>query len=104
MIFPFTFIMIVDRLGVQRRSTPTEAFFARPATARQWIEPLAAVAFFVGLAVNLWIPDLVPAGFIQQVPIPFLGALISAVLYATLAVRSRPATERSTVAAEARSD
>ncbi len=87
-IFPFTFIMLVDWIMVQRRSVPAEAFFERPSTPAQWIDPPAAIAFFVGLAFNLWIHLVLPAGLIHQLPIPYVGALIAAALYALLAVKS----------------
>jgi purine-cytosine permease-like protein len=84
-IFPFTFIMLVDWILVQRRATPAEAFFERPRTGWDWIDPLAGAAFFIGLAFNLWIHHLLPAGLNHQVPIPFVGALLSAALYAAVA-------------------
>ncbi|MBV9334560.1 MAG: cytosine permease, partial [Solirubrobacterales bacterium] len=48
-IFPFTFIMLVDWLFVQRRDTPAEEFFERPRRLTDWIDPVAGIAFFVGL-------------------------------------------------------
>ena len=87
-IFPFTLIMLVDWIMVQRRSTPAEEFFERPRTLAQWINPPAVIAFFLGLAFNLWIRLVLPAGLVHQVPIPYVGALISAGLYALLARRS----------------
>lgn len=89
-IFPFTFIMLVDWIWVQRRRTPVETFFEKPRTLAQWIDPPAAAAFLVGLVFNIWIHKIAPAGFNHQVPIPFVGALISAALYAVLALRSPP--------------
>lgn len=88
MIFPFTFIMLVDWIMVQRRSTPAEEFFERPRTLAQWINAPAVLAFFIGLAFNLWIHLVLPAGLVHQVPIPYVGALISAGLYALVASRS----------------
>ncbi len=87
-IFPFTFIMLVDWILVQRRCTPADEFFQRPRTLTQWIDPLAAVAFALGLAFNLWIHLVLPAGLVAQLPIPYVGALLSAALYALLALRS----------------
>jgi purine-cytosine permease-like protein len=84
-IFPFTFIMLVDWILVQRRSTPAEDFFERPRKATDWIDPIAGIAFFVGLAFNLWIHLVLPASLNNQLPIPLVGALISAMLYAMLA-------------------
>ncbi len=83
-IFPFTFIMLVDWILVQRRATEAETFFQRPRTLSQWIDPVAGVTFFVGLAFNLWIHLVLPASLTDQLPIPLVGALLSAVLYAGL--------------------
>jgi purine-cytosine permease-like protein len=106
-LFPFTFIMLVDWIWVQRRRTPTDAFFERPRTLTQWISPLAGVAFVIGLAFNIWFGDIAPAWFDNQVPIPFVGALLSAAVYAGLAVwrpaglarllpgAAKPASERA---------
>jgi purine-cytosine permease-like protein len=108
-IFPFTFIMLVDWIMVQRRATPAEDFFERPTAPVHWIDPPAAIAFFVGLAFNLWIHLVLPAGLVAQVPIPYVGALISAGLYALLALRSphrvsreRAAQSRSRASASVR--
>jgi purine-cytosine permease-like protein len=84
-IFPFTFIMLVDWILVQRRATPEDAFFERPRRLVDWIDPVAAVAFCIGLAFNLWIHLILPASLNHQLPIPFVGALLSAALYAALA-------------------
>jgi purine-cytosine permease-like protein len=96
-IFPFTFIMLIDWILVQRRATPAEEFFERPRKATEWIDPIAGIAFFVGLAFNIWAHLVLPASLNDQMPIPFVGALISAVLYAGLGrlsphrARRRPA-------------
>jgi purine-cytosine permease-like protein len=87
-IFPFTLIMLVDWIMVQRRATPAEEFFEKPQAPVHWIDPPAAIAFFVGLAFNLWIHLVLPAGLVQQVPIPYVGALLAGGLYALLALRS----------------
>jgi purine-cytosine permease-like protein len=84
-IFPFTFIMLVDWIVVQRRATPAEAFFDRPRRAVDWIDPPAAVAFFLGLAWNLWIHKVLPSSLDLQLPTPFVGAIIAAAVYAALA-------------------
>jgi purine-cytosine permease-like protein len=94
-IFPFTFIMLVDWIVVQRRATPDDAFFERPRRAVDWIDPVAGGAFFLGLAFNLWIHLILPAWLNHQLPIPFIGALLPAAVYAALAPisphRVRPA-------------
>jgi hypothetical protein len=65
------------------------------------------VAFVIGLAFNIWFGDIAPAWFDNQVPIPFVGALLSAAVYAGLAVwrpaglarllpgAAKPASERA---------
>ncbi len=85
-LFPFTFIMLVDWIWVQRRQTPAEAFFRHPRTLADWISLPAAVAFAIGLAFSIWFHEVAPAWFNDQVPIPFVGALLSAAVYAALAV------------------
>jgi purine-cytosine permease-like protein len=101
-IFPFTFIMLVDWILVQRRATPAEAFFERPRMLTEWINPAAAAAFFLGLAFNLWAHLILPAAANHQLPLSFVGALLAAGLYAVLALLSprtvsapRRATTRS---------
>jgi purine-cytosine permease-like protein len=89
-IFPFTFIMLVDWLLVQRRDTPEDAFFERPHRLSEWLDPVAAVAFAVGVAFNIWIHLVLPAVLNHQMPIPLVGALISAALYALIAPRFSP--------------
>jgi len=81
--------MLVDWVWVQRRRTPAEAFFEHPRTLPQWISPLAGIAFAVGLAFSIWFGDIAPAWFNNQVPIPFVGGLLSA---AVLRRASRLAT------------
>ncbi len=83
-IFPFTFIMLVDWIVVQRRATATEAFFDRPRTLTDWIDPIAGLAFVVGLAFNIWIHLVLSTTLNQQMPIPLVGALLSALIYAAL--------------------
>ncbi len=84
-IFPFTFIMIIDWILVQRRATPAEAFFDKPRRWTDWLDPVATVAFLVGLAFNLGAVHVLPHGFTNQVPLPFVGALLSAVVFVALA-------------------
>ncbi len=78
--------MLVDWIWVQRRRTPADAFFEHPHSLPQWISPPAAVAFAVGLAFSIWFGDIAPAWFDNQVPMPFVGGLLGAAIYAGLAV------------------
>ena len=90
--------MLVDWLLVQRRSTPSEVFFERPRTVLDWINPAAAVAFFIGLAFNLWAHLILPTVANEQLPLSFIGALIAAALYAgfaRLSPRAVPSRRRA---------
>jgi purine-cytosine permease-like protein len=89
-LFPFTFIMLVDWIYVQRRATPTEAFFRAPRSLPEWLSLPAAFAFAIGCAFSIWFHDVAPGWFNDQVPIPYIGALLSGVVYGAIAV-ARPA-------------
>ena len=84
-LFPFTFVMLVDWLYVQRRATPVDEFFVRPHALSGWLALPAGVAFAVGCAFSIWFHLIAPAWFNDQVPAPFVGALISAAIYAAIA-------------------
>ncbi len=87
-IVPFTFIMLVDWLWVQRRKTPADAFFAHPETPREWVNWASIIAFAAGLAFCLWGADLAPGAFATVLPLPVVGGLVSAVIYALWRVRA----------------
>jgi purine-cytosine permease-like protein len=89
-LFPFTFIMLVDWIYVQRRATPTEAFFRAPRSLPEWLSLPAAFAFAIGCAFSIWFHVIAPGWFNDQVPIPYIGALLSGVVYGAIAV-ARPA-------------
>lgn len=99
-IVPFTFIMLVDWLWVQRRKTPADAFFAHPETSRDWVNWASIIAFAAGLAFCLWGADLAPGAFATVLPLPVVGGLVSAVIYALWRVRaphrSEPVKEQET--------
>ncbi len=86
-LFPFTFVMLADWLYVQRRATPAEAFFRTPRSWPEWLSLPAAGAFSIGCAFSIWFGDIAPSWWVNQIPTPFVGALISGGLYAVLAVR-----------------
>ncbi|MCY0879627.1 MAG: cytosine permease [Firmicutes bacterium] len=85
-IIPFTFIMLVDWIWVQRRRTPVDAFFAKPRTSRGWWSWPAVIAFGVGLVVSIWGGDWLPGLFTTVLPLPVVGGLISALIYGAWAV------------------
>ncbi|AUW93817.1 hypothetical protein BXT84_07575 [Sulfobacillus thermotolerans] len=86
-IVPFTFIMLVDWLWVQRRRTPAEAFFTHPEKPEDWMNWPSIVAFAAGLAFSLWGARLAPDLFATVLPLPVVGGLVSAVIYALWRVR-----------------
>lgn len=80
-IFPFTFIMLVDWISVQRKRTPVAAFYDRPTTSAGWLALPAMLAWLVGFALNYWGADFLPPFFYNTLPLPVVGSLVSAVLY-----------------------
>lgn len=92
-IVPFTFIMLVDWLWVQRRKTPANAFFTHPETPRDWVNWASIIAFAAGLAFCLWGADLAPGAFATVLPLPVVGGLVSAVIYALWRVRAPDRSE-----------
>ncbi len=85
-IIPFTFIMLVDWLWVQRRQTPVAAFFAQPRTGHDWWSWPAVIAFAAGLIVCIWGGDWLPGLFTTVLPLPVIGGLFSALIYAGWAI------------------
>ncbi len=91
-IIPFTFIMLVDWVWVQKKKTPASAFFEKPDTARGWWNWPAIIAFVIGLLISVdggvWFPRL----FTVVLPTPVVGGVVSALIYALWAI---PLTRRS---------
>lgn len=76
--------------GQRHRAGPdthAEEFFERPRQLTEWIEPAAGIAFFVGLAFNLWVQLILLSGLNNQLPIPLVGAPLAALIYAVLGQR-----------------
>jgi purine-cytosine permease-like protein len=89
-IIPFTFVMLVDWLYVQRRRTPAEAFFEHPRTLHQRIEPSAIIAVAVGFVLAFWGDQFLPGFFYNTLPLPVFAALVSALLYGLAATFWHP--------------
>lgn len=81
-IIPFTFIMLVDWVWVQRKKTPATAFFDPPRTAQDWWRWSAVIAFGVGLVISIWGSNWFPILFATALPLPVVGGLVSALIYA----------------------
>jgi purine-cytosine permease-like protein len=88
-VFPFTFVMLADWLFIQRRQTPTEAFFERPRGLLDWFAWPGAVAFALGFVISAWGDRFLPAFFSTDLPLPVVGSLIAAAVYVVLAMPLR---------------
>jgi purine-cytosine permease-like protein len=84
---PFTFVMIVDWIYVQRRRTQADAFFDPPRSLRDRVVPSAIIAVIVGFVVGFWGSDFLPGFFYNVLPLPVVAGLVAAAFYAAAAVR-----------------
>jgi purine-cytosine permease-like protein len=101
-IIPFTFVMLVDWLYVQRRRTPAAAFFVAPRRMADRVVPSAIVAVAVGFVLGYWGDDFLPGFFYNTLPLPVVAGLVAAGLYGLAAYLWRPpqaAPEPATAAA-----
>lgn len=97
-IIPFTFVMLVDWVWVQRRATPAHAFFDPPRLARDWWNWPAVVSFVIGLIISIFGAQWLPGLFTTVLPLPVVGGIVSAIIYAVWKIPGRshaPATVRS---------
>ncbi len=85
-IIPFTFVMLVDWVWVQRKRTPASAFFERPQTPRAWWSWSAVIAFAVGVVISIWGGAWLPGLFTTVLPLPVVGGLIASLIYAGWAI------------------
>lgn len=95
-IIPFTFVMLVDWLWVQRKRTPDDAFFQPPQRPRERIVVSSLLAVAVGFVLSFWGPQFLPSVLYVDLPVPVVGGVFAAILYAVLAVRpdTHPAVAR----------
>ncbi len=87
-VIPFTFVLIVDWLWVQKKSTPSGEFFSSPRTSRDWISWTAIVSFLIGFVVSFWGNTFLPGFFYNTLPLPVVGGLVGALLYLLLEIRN----------------
>jgi purine-cytosine permease-like protein len=81
LIIPFTFVMLMDWIYVQRRRTPAEAFFEHPQGRAGRIVPSAIAAVIIGFIISYWGDKFLPGFFYNTLPLPVVGALVAAGLY-----------------------
>lgn len=87
-IIPFTFVMLVDWFAVQRAATPADEFFQPPRRFRDRWLPVAIGTVAVGFVIAYWGQHFLPAFCYNDLPLPVVGGVIAAGLYALFAVRS----------------
>jgi purine-cytosine permease-like protein len=85
LIIPFTFVMLVDWVYVQRRRTPPEAFFEHPRSRADRIVPSALAAVIVGFIIGYWGDKFLPGFFYNTLPLPVVGGLVAGALYGATA-------------------
>ena len=85
LIIPFTFVMLMDWIYVQRRRTAAEAFFERPQGRAGRIVPSAIAAVIVGFLISYWGDHFLPGFFYNTLPLPVVGGVVAAVLYGAAA-------------------
>jgi purine-cytosine permease-like protein len=84
-IIPFTFVMLVDWLYVQRRRTPASAFFSFPRRLADRAVPSAILAVGIGFVFGFWGTDFMPGFFFNTLPLPVVAGVFAAILYALAA-------------------
>jgi purine-cytosine permease-like protein len=95
-IIPFTFVMLVDWIYVQRRRTPAAAFFQPPRSLGDRVVPSAIAAVAIGFVFGFWGDKFLPGVFYNTLPLPVVAAVIAAILYAVAAtIWPPPQTIRS---------
>jgi purine-cytosine permease-like protein len=89
-IIPFTFVMLVDWLYVQRRRTPAAAFFTRPRSRHGRFVLSAVAAVAVGFVLGFWGDKFLPGFFYNTLPLPVVAGVVAAILYGLAATWWRP--------------
>jgi purine-cytosine permease-like protein len=97
LVIPFTFVMLVDWIYVQKRRTPADAFFEHPTSRAQRIVPSAIGAVIIGFIISYWGNHFLPGFFYNTLPLPVVGGTIAAALYAAAAT-IRPRATTTTIA------
>ncbi len=85
LIIPFTFVMLVDWIYVQRRRTAADAFFEHPTGHARRFVPSAIGAVIVGFIVGYWGNHFLPGFFYNTLPLPVVGGILAALLYGVVA-------------------
>jgi purine-cytosine permease-like protein len=97
-IIPFTFVMLVDWIYVQRQRTRAQEFFVPPSSRTDRIVPSAVAAVVIGFVIGYWGTHFLPGFFYNILPLPVVGGLIAAAVYG-IAARIWPRTSSIATAA-----
>jgi len=84
-VIPFTFVMLVDWIYVQKRRTAATAFFSPPRTRADRIVPAAIIAVVAGFIIGYWGSHFLPGVFYNTLPLPVVGGVVAAALYGAAA-------------------
>lgn len=91
-VAPFTFILAVDWLWALRDKTNVETYFARPRTfAGQW-RWTAMICVGIGFVISFWGSHFLPGFAYNDLPLPVVGGVVAAALYAATLTFSKPPT------------
>jgi len=85
-IIPFTFVILVDWLHVQRKRTPADAFFVEPRRLADRFVAISIAAVAVGFVLAFWGQDFLPGFFFNTLPLPVVAGVVAALLYAVAAI------------------
>src|SRR3984885_8530633 len=99
-IIPFTFVMLVDWIYVQRRRTPAAAFFQPPRSLGDRVVPSAIAAVAIGFVIGFWGDEFLPGFFYNTLPLPVVAGLVAAALYAAAAALWPPPQAAAPAASE----
>jgi purine-cytosine permease-like protein len=100
-VIPFTFVMLVDWLYVQRRRTPAAAFFVAPRRLSDRFVSSAIVAVAAGFVIGFWGDKFLPGFFYNTLPLPVVAGLVAAALYGAAAALWPPPQAAAPVTATA---
>jgi purine-cytosine permease-like protein len=79
LIIPFTSVMLVDWIYVQKQHTPAEEFFGHPAGLENRFAVSAIDAVAIGLVLVFWGSNFLPSFFYNTLAV--VAAIVSAVIY-----------------------
>jgi purine-cytosine permease-like protein len=89
-VAPFTFILAVDWLWALRDKTNVATYFARPTTLAGHWRWTAMICAGIGFAISYWGNDFLPGFAYNDLPLPVVGGVVAAALYALTLTFAKP--------------